>query len=193
MNIRNLVDMIPEFSKAHGEYEGNCTFALMALITEADHSQLPVIHRLAREIWPGVFSSILSPEQIAYMLEWMYSLPALEAQVSQGHHFLLVKESVDFQGYASYSANPAEKITTLHKIYLRADARGTGLGRALITEVAELARNLESDVLQLNVNRYNPVVSFYEKLGFHIIKEEDNPIGQGFFMNDYVMELSLSK
>ena len=30
--------------------------------------------------------------------------------------------------------------------------------------------------------------NFYEKLGFVIIEEKDFDIGQGFFMNDYVME-----
>ena len=31
-------------------------------------------------------------------------------------------------------------------------------------------------------------VAFYEKLGFQIIKEEDVDIGNGYFMNDYIME-----
>ena len=29
---------------------------------------------------------------------------------------------------------------------------------------------------------------FYEKLGFTVIKEEDIDIGNGYLMNDYVME-----
>lgn len=166
-------------------------FWLMALITEADRTQLPVIRRLAQEIWPEVFSQILSPGQIAYMLERMYSLPALEAQLDQGHHFLLVKEGEDFLGYAAYSFNPANDSTTIHKIYLLAHTRGTGVGKALMGVVIERAQGLGQSRLQLNVNRYNPAVRFYEKLGFRIIREEDNPIGQGFFMNDYVMELPL--
>jgi ribosomal protein S18 acetylase RimI-like enzyme len=42
--------------------------------------------------------------------------------------------------------------------------------------------------LLLNVNRNNPTKGFYEKLGFTVIKEEDIDIGNGYFMNDYVME-----
>jgi ribosomal protein S18 acetylase RimI-like enzyme len=41
------------------------------------------------------------------------------------------------------------------------------------------------------VNRENKAIGFYNKLGFTIIAEEDIPIGNGFFMNDYVMQISL--
>lgn len=42
--------------------------------------------------------------------------------------------------------------------------------------------------LGLNVNRYNKAKGFYERLGFNVIGEENIPIGNGYFMNDYVME-----
>ena len=45
--------------------------------------------------------------------------------------------------------------------------------------------------LQLQVNRDNAAKSFYEKLGFVILKEADFDIGNGYFMRDYVMEKKL--
>ena len=45
--------------------------------------------------------------------------------------------------------------------------------------------------LELNVNRYNKARQFYETIGFVVVKEEDIDIGSGYFMNDYVMNLSL--
>jgi hypothetical protein len=42
------------------------------------------------------------------------------------------------------------------------------------------------------VNRYNKAKDFYEKAGFKIIETVDIEIGNGFYMNDYVMELPLS-
>jgi ribosomal protein S18 acetylase RimI-like enzyme len=41
------------------------------------------------------------------------------------------------------------------------------------------------------VNRHNRALHFYEKQGFKIIREEDIDIGSGYFMNDYVMELTI--
>ena len=45
--------------------------------------------------------------------------------------------------------------------------------------------------LQLQVNRYNKARNFYENLGFTVLYKADFDIGNGYFMNDYVMELSL--
>jgi ribosomal protein S18 acetylase RimI-like enzyme len=45
--------------------------------------------------------------------------------------------------------------------------------------------------LLLNVNRENPALGFYKKKGFEVIKTEDIDIGNGYFMNDYVMRLKV--
>jgi hypothetical protein len=44
-------------------------------------------------------------------------------------------------------------------------------------------------ILRLNVNRYNKARQFYERMGFAVVREEDVPIGNNYFMNDYVMEV----
>ncbi len=46
-------------------------------------------------------------------------------------------------------------------------------------------------MVELNVNRQNKAVDFYKNIGFKIIKEVDIPIGEGYFMNDYVMQKEL--
>ena len=45
--------------------------------------------------------------------------------------------------------------------------------------------------LQLQVNRNNSAKDFYLKFGFTILYEADFEIGNGYFMNDYVMSLVL--
>lgn len=39
----------------------------------------------------------------------------------------------------------------------------------------------------------NPAVGFYKKHGFFIGREIDNPIGDGFFMNDYILIRDFTK
>jgi len=57
--------------------------------------------------------------------------------------------------------------------------------------VDELRSN-SAQALRLNVNRNNHVAkAFYEKAGFHHFMEEDIDIGNGFFMNDHVLELTI--
>lgn len=163
----------------------------MTVLEEIDDAQLPVIQKMAYRIWPVVFKDILTEAQVSYMLDWMYSIPALQEQRGKGHRFILAKTDDRCTGYASYEAPPAGGEARLHKIYVLPCSQGSGIGKMLLGEVADRARESGCRVLSLNVNRYNKAIHFYEKLGFRIVKEEDNAIGNGFFMNDYVMAKEL--
>ena len=44
---------------------------------------------------------------------------------------------------------------------------------------------------ELHVNRDNPQVAFHKHMGFSILRSGDFPIGQGFYMNDYIMQLDI--
>ena len=76
----------------------------------------------------------------------------------------------------------------LNKIYLLNGQQGKNMGKKMLDYIIEEIKKSGAKALQLNVNRYNSAVHFYEKQGFKIIREEDIDIGEGFFMNDYVME-----
>lgn len=154
----------------------------------ATEAHLPVVHKLAHSIWPAAFKNILAEEQITYMLEWMYSIPSLKQQMRAGHHFLLVKKE-KYYGYCSYQH--MDRMTKLHKLYILPEMQGRGIGSALLSEVIKRAKEKGHAALQLNVNRFNKAVAFYQKSGFLVLRKEDHSIGNGFFMNDYVMELPL--
>ena len=165
----------------------------MIRIHEASEADFPTIQHIAHQTWPVTFGAILSPAQVNYMLEWMYSLPSLQEQTAQkGHQFLLAKEENQALGFASYEVNykgaPATKI---HKIYILPNKQGKGIGKALIKSIGDSARDVGNQALLLNVNRYNAAVQFYKHLGFGIIGEENIDIGQGFLMEDYIMKLPL--
>ncbi len=54
-----------------------------------------------------------------------------------------------------------------------------------------MARSLNVKIIELNVNRFNSAVEFYLKKGFKIKEEVDLEVGQGFYMNDFVMRYEL--
>jgi len=166
----------------------------MIQITTATHQDYSLIQQIAHQTWPHTFGTILSPEQIAYMLEMMYSIPALTEQIEEkGYTFLLAKEEDIYLGFAAYELNyQGLPKTKLHKIYILPEAQGKGLGKLLINTVADIAKQNQNEVLSLNVNRNNPAIYFYEKLGFTKVAEEDIPIGQGYLMEDFVMEKDLA-
>ena len=54
--------------------------------------------------------------------------------------------------------------------------------------IAVEAQRQKNVALFLNVNKYNNALHFYLKQGFFKIREEVIDIGNGYVMDDYVME-----
>ena len=163
----------------------------MANIIQAEKKDLQEIHRLAHIIWPLVYDYMISHEQIDYMLDKMYAIPALEKQWEEGHHFFLLEHEGQLLGFASCSVEDATKRTRLHKLYIHPSAQGNGWGKLLVNAVQDFASENKSIEVELSVNRHNKSIGFYESLGFKVEASVDVEIGGGFFMNDYVMVLQL--
>lgn len=166
-------------------------------IEPATLTDIPTIIRLAEATWEPTYRFIISGEQLEYMYRVIYSPAALKRQMTeQRHQFLVAYVGGEPAGFASFSPQPAETGadgTTgykLHKIYVLPTRQGQGLGQYLIEAVEVAARTAGGHFLDLNVNRYNPAIAFYERRGFVRQREVDVPIGP-YFMNDYIMRKSL--
>lgn len=158
----------------------------MLSIRAATLADIPLIRELAHGIWWAHYPEVISPEQIEYMLGWMYSTETLEQQISQNEQtYWLVSESEMPTGFVALSRQ-AEGQYFLHKFYLEVSEQGKGLGTAAFQ--ALLAQYPDIRELRLTVNRQNyKSINFYFKLGFRIEKCVDIPIGQGFVMDDFQM------
>lgn len=163
----------------------------MQTIQAATVQDIPVIRDLSLRIWPDTYGNILSATQLNYMLEMMYSESALHRQMEEGQQFILIAENGEPLGFAAYGKLADEKTWKLHKIYILPNTQGKGLGRKLLEFVIAAVKKQGADKLILNVNRYNKARQFYERLGFTVLREEDINIGNDYFMNDYVMQLTL--
>lgn len=159
-------------------------------IRKATEDDINVIQQLAHAIWPGTFSEILSREQVRYMLQLIYSKTSLQKQMAEGHNFLIVEDNKTPIAYADYSLLK-DDIYKLHKIYVLPQQQGKGIGKLLIEYIMDAIQKKNASSLLLNVNRYNQAKGMYERLGFKVIGEEDIDIGEGYFMNDYIMEKKL--
>jgi diamine N-acetyltransferase len=93
-------------------------------------------------------------------------------------------------GFASYQeVKPG--IVKLHKLYVLPSQQGKGTGRFIINYISEQVKQDNISAIQLQVNRRNKARDFYERLGFTVIEEFDFEIGNGWVMDDYVMEKKL--
>jgi len=162
----------------------------MLSIQQADTIHIPVIRKLAYDIWPAAYGTILSAGQLEYMLQLIYSEEALARQMKDGQQFYIAysnQQPVGFVAFGQY-----DTITyKLHKIYLLPQMQGQGAGKQLLQFVIDKVKENTASTLILNVNRQNPAFYFYKKMGFNIAEEVNIDIGEGYFMNDYIMRLSL--
>ncbi len=150
----------------------------------ASTTDIPEIYQLAKSIWNIHYVPIIGQEQVNYMLDKMYSEQSLQDQMNAGHEFTLVSFNGKNIGYASVSKTGEKYL--LHKIYVLTEEHTKGIGSKLLHYL--LSKYQEGDSIELTVNRQNfKAINFYFKNGFTIHSVEDFDIGNGYFMNDFVM------
>lgn len=161
----------------------------MIVLRKAKETDIASIQDLANRTWKVTYTEYLSGEQIDYMLDKMYNTGELLSQLQHGHTFLIAREGEDDLGFAGFSLIGHEDyLYKLHKLYVLPETHGKGVGKLLINEVFNLMKEAGAKKVQLNVNRNNKAADFYKKAGFIIKETVDLDIGNGFYMNDYVME-----
>lgn len=164
----------------------------MIKIIEATSKDISIIQDIAYKTWPDTYRSILSKDQLDYMLKMMYSDKLLLEQINRNVLFFLAYEEDICLGFASSENNYQNKnVTRLHKLYVLPEAQGKQIGKLLIDKVIAIAKENKSEVVSLNVNKFNKAYTFYLKMGFEIVAEEDLEIGHGYLMEDYKMEKRL--
>ncbi|HEY9487655.1 MAG TPA: GNAT family N-acetyltransferase [Chryseosolibacter sp.] len=162
----------------------------MFKISEASEEDIPAIIEIAEKTWWPTYSPILSTEQIQFMLSAIFNPEALKKEIANGYQtFLLLSDERGPQAFASFGKRlETPAVHKLHKLYVLPDNQKKGYGQALIREVKHRLLAKDVHTLDLNVNRFNSALHFYEKTGFKRIREEDVPIGP-YWMNDFVMRL----
>lgn len=165
----------------------------MLTISDAGSADFKIIRKIAYDTWPLTYGTILSEIQLEYMLGKFYSEERLlKNMTAKNHLFILVCEDKETLGFASYEYHYDDNpVTHLHKLYMLPAAQGKGAGKLLLAEVEKRAKENHDIAVSLNVNRFNSAYDFYLKNGYEKIGEIDIPIGDGFLMEDFVMEKKL--
>lgn len=158
--------------------------------TIADRS---LIRELAWQVFPATYKDILTPEQIDYMMEWMYSEENIRKQMKEENHvyFIAYKDN-DAAGYVSVQPE-GDDLFHLQKIYVLPQYQQTHCGSFLFRSAIQYIKEIHPAPckMELNVNRYNRALHFYEHMGMKKVREGDFPIGNGYYMNDYIMGINI--
>lgn len=160
-------------------------------LIKATGKDIPLIQDLARRSWKNAYAEILSEEQMEYMLSEMYSEQEIESQLqnSNYHYYLIEDETNDsYEGFIGYEHNYENKTTKLHRIYLVPESKGKGFGKCALQFLNEKVSENGNNRIILNVNKNNAARNFYESQGYKVYGEGIFDIGNGFVMDDYLME-----
>lgn len=159
-------------------------------IVKVTEKEVNEVCRLAHEIWPVHYIPIIGEDQVNYMLKNRYSKEELSHQIkTRKADYYLLKEQTENVGYASISKlNEGDYF--LDKLYILDQKQKKGLGYVALVEIINQYPDLKT--LRLQVNRLNfKAINFYFKFGFVIESTGDFDIGNGFYMNDFVMLFQL--
>jgi diamine N-acetyltransferase len=149
------------------------------------------LRKVSRDIWYAHYPTIISFEQIEYMLDKMYGTGVIEKEIYQlGIFYDQVVKSDQMVGYLSYGAEIKDNINCLklHKCYLLPTLHGFGYGQIMLSHVYQKAKEMNLKKIILNVNKRNEKgIKAYSRFGFRILESKVIDFGSGFVMDDYIM------
>ncbi|MEN9448960.1 MAG: hypothetical protein RJA25_2250 [Bacteroidota bacterium] len=151
---------------------------------------IPKIIEISEATWQHTYAPIISQEQIDFMYERMYSAAAILQQMQEGHTFLLYNDDNQTLGFISYFIREDQTLY-ISKLYVKPKIQKSGIGKKLMGEVEKIAKKNKLLYVELNVNRKNPAMYFYKKMGFELLEKTDIAYGK-FWLNDYVLRKSIA-
>ena len=153
-----------------------------------DRGMIAGLSAFASEIVKEHFDPIIGPEQNDYMIARFQPVSAITEQIRSGYRYYVAEnEAGKMEGFLAFY--PRDGKMYLSKFYVHRAARGHGIAGKMFEFVEEETRKEGLPAIFLNVNRDNQaVIRIYEHFGFRKVREEKNDIGNGFYMDDWVLE-----
>ena len=162
------------------------------LIPVTTAAQVADVSRMAHQVWNEHYVPLIGQPQVDYMVAKFQSPDAMQAQIDSGYEYFHIHQSGDNVGYAAIRHDAADARTFISKLYVLAAFRKSGAGRQTLDLIERMARDRGATHLWLTVNKGNPSVRAYERLGFTIADAMVVDIGSGYVMDDYKMEKAIA-
>lgn len=160
------------------------TFNIVPALTD---SELKDISVLAEEIWHQHFTPIIGKDQVIYMVDKFQSFHAIKEQVEHGYEYFKIYNGETFAGYTGVRED--DDALFLSKLYLHETQRGQHLSTKAFQFLIDLCTERGLSKIWLTCNRNNShTLDVYHHLGFVTVREEKADIGNGFYMDDYILE-----
>lgn len=164
---------------------------------------------LAKEIWFEYWPALIGEDQTEYMVRKFQSEEAITRDMAEnGYEYWFLRSKEDEtpaeleDGYAQQERivgftgghdEPETNRFFISKIYLLKAERGKHYASEVIRFYERLCEDRGFDAMYLTVNKGNELgTRAYKAKGFTTIDEVETDIGEGFIMDDYIMEKKVS-
>ncbi len=158
----------------------------------SSNNDLHIVAKLANEIWHEHYINIVSREQIQYMVDNFQSAHIVKSQIAnEGYtYFIISVDDIDIGYYGVCErGDNNDKHLFLSKIYIRNTERGKRYGYKSFCEIVNFAKKNNLNSIRLTVNKKNDIaLNAYSSWGMNKIAAVEANIGNGYIMDDYVME-----
>jgi len=152
-----------------------------------------LVAHLAHKIWNQHYVSIIGQRQVDYMLDKFQDADAIKNQIENGYEYYMIFHKKNPCGYLALVSNTIEKKMMISKIYIDSDFRNLKLGSQLMEFTIEETKKRAFKCIWLTVNINNfKSIEWYKNKGFSIKEKIKIDIGNGFVMDDYLMEMPLT-
>ncbi|HBN85230.1 MAG TPA: GNAT family N-acetyltransferase [Clostridiales bacterium] len=160
-------------------------------VTKEDADALSI---LAQKIWKEHYTPLIGREQTEYMLEKFQSAEVITDSIQSGMKYYMAFCDDILSGYAAAKHVLEGNTVFLSKFYVESLHRGRGLSKKLLSKVQQFAQEFQSNSIWLTCNKHNSLsLNIYKKLGFEIIDQMETDIGEGYVMDDYMLEMKLNR
>ncbi|MBA4697946.1 MAG: GNAT family N-acetyltransferase [Ruminococcus sp.] len=152
--------------------------------------QINEVAHLAEAIWHEHFTPIIGTSQVNYMIDKFQSVPALKLQLKDGYEYYQIFDSGNFCGYCG--VHPENEKLFLSKLYIKKEFRGRHLASKAFDFLTKLCKERGLVSIWLTCNKENHgSLAVYCHLGFKTVDTQVADIGNGYVMDDYIMEYAI--
>lgn len=148
--------------------------------------------KFGSDVFIDYFNDYIGNAQAKYMANMFLSPSKIKELIDNGAIFKIVKDDENIVGFTEYLLD-GDRVF-LSKLYVHKDHRHNGIGKLMLNECINYAKENKRNKIYLTVNKGNkPSIDVYNHIGFKTIDAVVNDIGQGYVMDDYIMELTLGE
>ena len=131
-------------------------------------SDIESVRIIATATWRDTYSTFIPEDIQDKVLKDAYSIDEMGNRF-KSYVNLVAERNEEIIGYAFFSGDLSDKNVFLESLYVHPNHQGKGIGKQLLLTGLEKFR--EPTTLSLTVYKGNPNLSFYERQGFKVIKE----------------------